>query len=370
MSRLRVVIIGAGLAGIAAASGLRRAPVDLTVIDRCGQPLFDPSLYRLQPPGFASQGMSAALRAVARDNPDMRVLLDEVWGIDPTARRVRPHTGQSFAYDRLVLATGARRRPIGDDAWAAECGIEEAQESTAVRRKVLLAVRRAEHETDVARRRALLTFVVIGGGPAGIELARTVADLARRAAVRDTGDYEARVLLVESARAVLSDLPPNLSVRTGVVLRQLGVEVMLGRRVTGIAPDHIMVGSEQIDAFTAIWAAGVRSPPAGGWLGARIDALGRLAVAPDLSVPGHDAIYAIGDTARFVDGDGRILPPLAAVAEQQGRHVATAIASGIDRPFRYRDPGSRAAIARRDGLRAATPVAHEENDHVRHAIAR
>ncbi len=355
MSQPRIVIVGAGFGGLAAAQALRRAPVDVTIVDQRNHHLFQPLLYQVATAALSPADIAAPIRAILAGNRNTRVLLDKVIGIDPAARTVRLGSGGAVAYDRLILATGARHSYFGRDDWSAHApGIKTIDDATAVRRKVLLALERAETETDQDRRHALLTFVVIGGGPTGVEMAGAIAELARKSVSRDFRSITphcSRVILIEGGPRLLAAFPETLSAKAKAAIEWLGVEVRLGARVTSVGADHVEIGGESIPAFTAVWAAGVEASPAAAWLGAACDRAGRIEVGADLRVPGQDAIFAIGDTASCAGPDGRPLPGVAPVAKQQGRHVAATIAAEMagkpTRPFRYRDYGNLATIGRR-----------------------
>jgi NADH dehydrogenase len=355
-NRPRVVIVGAGFGGLAAAQALRKAPVDVTLIDKRNHHLFQPLLYQVATAALSPADIAAPIRAILAKNLNTRVLLDRVEGVDAEARKVRLGSGGAIPYDWLILATGARHSYFGRDDWAEHApGIKTIDDATAVRRKVLLALERAETETDHERRKALLTFVVIGGGPTGVEMAGAIAELARKSVSRDFRSITphcSRVILVEGGPRLLATFPETLSAKAMKAIQKLGVEVRLGGRVTSVGADHVQVGDELIPAFTAIWAAGVQASPAAEWLGVETDRVGRIQVEPDLSVAGHDGIFAIGDTACCPGPNGLPLPGVAPVAKQQGKHVAATIAAALKGrrapgPFRYRDYGNLATIGRR-----------------------
>ena len=350
MGRLRVVIVGAGFGGLAAAQALARAPVEVTLIDRRNHHLFQPLLYQVATAGLSPADIAAPIRSILRNQKNARVMLDTVVGIDRAEQVVRLAGGALVPYDRLVVATGAQDSYFGRDDWAAFApGIKTIDDATAVRRKVLLALEHAESESDPARRQALLTFVVIGGGPTGVEMAGAIAELARRSVSKDFRSITphcSRIYLVEAAPRVLTAFPGPLPERARAAIEQLGVTVLTGSPVEAIAADHVVVRGERIPAHTTIWAAGVRASPAAAWLAADSDNSGRVLVQPDLSVRGSTDVYVIGDTAACSAPDGRFLPGVAPVAKQQGRHVARQIASGRSMPFRYRDFGNLATIGR------------------------
>ena len=352
--RPHVVIVGAGFGGLAAAQALRRAPVDVTVVDKRNHHLFQPLLYQVATAGLSPADIAAPIRAIVRKNANTRVLLDRVIGVDRQARRVLLAEGDDLPYDFLLLATGARHSYFGRDDWAKHApGLKSIEDATAVRRKVLLALERAETETDPGRRKALLTFVVIGGGPTGVEMAGAIAELAHRSVSRDFRSITprcSRVILIEAGPRLLPSFPEALSAKAQRAIESLGVEVMLGNLVTGLSDRAVRLGRETINAHTAIWAAGVEASPAARWLEAESDRAGRVVVGRDLRVPGHANIFAIGDTAACPDENGRPLPGIAPVAKQQGRLVARTIAASLEgrvvQPFRYRSFGNLATIGR------------------------
>lgn len=352
--RPRVVIIGAGFGGLAAAQALRRAPVDVTIVDKRNHHLFQPLLYQVATAGLSPADIAAPIRAIVRRNANTRVLLDRVIGVNPAVNRVQLADGGDLAYDYLLIATGARHSYFGRDEWAVHApGIKSIEDATAVRRKVLLALERAETETDLERRKALLTFVVIGGGPTGVEMAGAIAELAHRSVSKDFRSITphcSRVILIEGGSRLLPSFPEDLSAKAQRAIEGLGVELRLGVRVTDITACSIQCGSDTIGTHTAIWAAGVQASPAARWLGTEGDGAGRVIVGRDLRVPGHANIFAIGDTACCPDEQGRPLPGVAPVAKQQGKLVAATISAALEglqvQPFRYRNFGNLATIGR------------------------
>jgi len=351
MSRPRVVIVGAGFGGLAAAKALANRDVDVTVVDRRNHHLFQPLLYQVATAALSPADIAAPIRAILAGAKNIRVLLDEVKDIDSGACAVRLASGARLDYDWLILATGARHSYFGRDDWAAHApGLKTIDDATAIRRKVLLALERAETETDKARRDALLTFVVIGGGPTGVEMAGAIAELARKSVSRDFRSITphcSRVLLVEAAPRLLGAFPEKLAAKARRAVEQLGVEVRTGLPVAELGRTHVRVGDERIDAHTIVWAAGVQASPAAAWLGAPCDRAGRAVVGEDLRVAGEERIFAIGDTAACAGPAGRPLPGIAPVAKQQGRYAARRIRGLETGPFRYRDYGSMATIGRR-----------------------
>ena len=349
--RPRVVIVGAGFGGLEAAKRLAGKPVDVTVIDRRNHHLFQPLLYQVATAALSPADIAAPIRSILSHAANVRVLLDSVAGVIPLANSVSLSSGRSLRYDWLILATGARHSYFGRDDWATFApGIKSIEDATAVRRSVLIALERAETERQVKARNALLTFVVIGGGPTGVEMAGAIAELARQSVSRDFRSITphcSRVFLIEAGSRLLPSFPADLSRRTLKALEQLGVEVRLGEAVTEIGQHHVRVGSKTILTHTTVWAAGVEASPAAEWLGVRSDRSGRVVVGNDLLVPGHQNIFAIGDTAACADHRGDMLPGVAPVAKQQSRYVADRILGRTIMPFRYRNYGNLATIGRR-----------------------
>ena len=350
----QVVIVGAGFGGLSAATSLARAPVGVTVIDERNYHLFQPLLYQVATAGLSPADIAAPIRGILARQRNARVLLGRVTGVDPKRRSVllgdRP-----VAYDYLILATGARHAYFGHDNWAAFApGLKNIEDATALRRKVLLAFERAEDETDDSERKRLMTFIVIGGGATGVEMAGAIAELAKVALVKDFRAIDtamSRVVLIEAGPRLLPAFPENLSSFAKTALEKLGVEVRLGAAVTRCDMGGVILGNERIDGGTTVWAAGVMASPAATWLQASHDTAGRVIVEPDLTVPGHDEIFVIGDTARVNDISGKPLPGVAPVAKQQGRYVAKTLHARVrgaatPEPFRYRDLGNLATIGR------------------------
>jgi NADH:quinone reductase (non-electrogenic) len=349
----RVVIVGGGFGGLSAAKALNRAPFDITLIDRNNHHLFQPLLYQVATAGLSPADIASPIRGILRNQRNARVMLAEVSGVD-TARKEVIADGLRIAYDYLVVATGARHAYFGHDNWAAFApGLKTIDDATALRRRILLAFERAENEADADERRALMTFVVIGGGPTGVEMAGAIAELAKRALAADFRAIDprcARIILVEAAARLLTPFDPSLSEAARRALTHLGVEVKLGAMVSECNAEGVRAGEEFIGSRTIIWAAGVMASPAGRWLGGETDRAGRLKVRADLSVPGHPDVFVIGDTAEVTAADGTPLPGVAPVAKQQGQYVARAlIARARGRTieaFRYRDYGLLATIGR------------------------
>ena len=345
------MIVGAGFGGLAAAKRLAGRPVDVTLVDKRNHHLFQPLLYQVATAALSPADIAAPIRSILSGARNVRVLLDEVIGVDPADSSVRIGGGARLDYDWLILATGARHSYFGRDEWATHApGLKSIEDATNIRRNVLLALERAETETDPERRRALLTFVVIGGGPTGVEMAGAIAELAGRAIssdFRNITPHCSRVILIEAGQRILPGFPPALSAKAEAALRQLGVELRFGLPVTGIGFGHVRRGEEWISARTLIWAAGVQASPAAQWLDTAQDSAGRVIVEPDLSVPGHPNIFAIGDTAASTGANGRPLAGVAPVAKQQGIHVADLILGRRSGAFAYRDYGNLATIGRK-----------------------
>ena len=350
----RIVIVGAGFAGLAVAQGLRRADADVTLIDRQNHHLFQPLLYQVATAGLSPAEIAWPIRHLLRRQSNARVLMAEVTAVD-TGRKVVMLGARPIAYDFLVLATGAAHGYFGHDEWAAHApGLKTLDDATAIRRRILLAFERAEMASSPEECARLLTIAIIGGGPTGVELAGAVAELSRRALAQDFRAIDpsrTRVLLIEAGPRLLANFPESLSRYTVEALARLGVEVRLGTAVTECHADGLGIGGERVAAGTILWAAGVRASPAAEWLGIEPDRAGRVPVPADLSAPGHADIYVIGDTALARNPDGTVQPGIAPVAKQQGAHVARAIlarlAGRVPPAFVYRDRGLLATIGRK-----------------------
>ena len=319
--RPRVVIVGAGFGGLAAARGLARTPVDVTLIDQRNYHLFQPLLYQVATAGLSPADIAWPIRRIVRHQRNVRVLLGHVTAIDSAASAV-VMDGHRIAYDTLILATGARHGYFGHDEWEPHApGLKTIDDATRIRRRILLAFERAETTADPDERSRLLTFAIIGAGPTGLELAGAIAELARRALAADFRNIDprlARILLVEAGPRVLPAFAESLSGVARRSLTRLGVEVRTDQAVTACDADGIMLGDERVPAATVIWAAGVAASPAARWLAVEGDRAGRLPVAPDRCVAGHPAVFAIGDTALAKDRDGNPLPGIAQVAKTTG----------------------------------------------------
>src|SRR3954451_23052981 len=325
----RVVIVGAGFGGLEAAFGLAGAPVEITVIDRRNHHLFQPLLYQVATASLATSEIAWPIRYLLRDRPDVTTLFANVNGIDAAGKRVLLDDGDALPYDTLVLATGARHAYFGHDEWEPFApGLKTLEDATTLRRHILVAFERAERETDPAKRAARLTFVIVGAGPTGVELAGTIAEMAHDtlpADFRNIDTNKARVVLIEAGPRVLAGFPDDLSAYAQASLEKIGVEVVLGQAVTEINREGVVFGGKLLEAKTRIWAAGVRASPAAEWLGAPSDRAGRVQGGADLTIPGHPEIFAIGDTVVINAWDGKPVPGIAPAAKQQGRYVAETI---------------------------------------------
>jgi NADH dehydrogenase len=348
------VIVGGGFAGLYAAKSLRRAPVQVTLIDRRNHHLFQPLLYQVAMAGLSPGDIAYPIRAILRRQRNTRVWLAEAAAVDLAGRRVALEDGGEVLYDYLILASGVRHAYFGQEQWEPFApGLKSLEDALEIRRRMLLAFERAEHETDPEERGRLLTFVIIGGGATGVELAGALADIARTVLVSDFRSIdprEARVVLVEAGPRVLPTFPEPLARKAEASLRGLGVEVRLGSAVANVDRDGVRLGEGAIDARTVLWAAGVAASPLGRTLGVPLDRAGRVLVNPDLSVPGHPEAFVIGDLAAFLHQTGSPLPGVAPAAIQQGRHAARnvlrAVAGRATEPFRYVDKGTLATIGK------------------------
>src|SRR5499426_2996506 len=356
-ARPRIVIVGAGFGGLAAAKQLARAPFDVTVIDRHNYHLFQPLLYQVATAGLSPADIASPIRSILRSQSNANVVLAKVSGIDLERREVVAEA-RRIPFDYLIVATGAQHAYFGHDDWAACApGLKTIDDATYLRRRILLAFEKAETETDPDERRRLLNFVVVGGGATGVELTGAIAELAKRTLASDfrtinTGS--ARIVLVEAGPRLLRQFDESLSHSAQRALEKLGAEVRLGTAVTGCDEAGISMGPERIETRTIMWSAGVEASPAGRWLGAETDRAGRVKVEPDLSLPGRPHIFVLGDTALVTGVGGQPLPGVAPVAKQQGAYVAQVIASRVAgrpvAPFHYRDYGMLATIGRSHAL--------------------
>ncbi len=354
-ARPRVVIVGAGFAGLNAALSLRRADVDVTIIDRHNYHLFQPLLYQVATAGLSPNQIATPIRQILSRQKNTTVLMDKVTDIDLDNQQVVTLETR-VPYDFLVVATGARHAYFGHDEWAEHApGLKKIEEATEMRKRILFAFERAEVSRDAASRLGLLTFVVVGAGPTGVEMAGAISELARKTLIRDFRNIDpadARIILVEAGPRVLPTFPEKLSASAERQLQRLGVEVVTGDAVAMCGPNEVRLASGRIiDTATIIWGAGVMASPAARWLKVKAAANGRVAIGSDLKLPGHGNVYVVGDTAAVTDVSGRLVPGVAPAAKQMGRYAARSILSSIEGrgmvPFGYRDYGNLATIGRK-----------------------
>lgn len=349
----RVVIIGAGFGGLTAAQTLRRAPVDVTIIDRTNYHLFQPLLYQVAIAGISPADIAAPIRSILSKQKNVTVLLAEAKGIDREARKVQTTSGE-LAYDYLILAVGGQTSYFGHGEWEKNApGLKNLDDAVEIRRRVLLAFERAEREADAERRRRLMTFVVVGGGPTGVEIAGAIAELAKWVLARDFRKIRpesTEIVLLEGGERILPSFDPSLSASAERQLGELGVRVRTGAQVTGIDEHGVHLGDEILPASTVIWGAGVAAAPLTALLRAPVDRAGRVLVEPDLTLPGDPRVFAIGDMACFTHQTGKPLPGVSPVAMQMGRTAAMNIVRSIEQQpllkFTYVDKGSMATIGR------------------------
>jgi NADH:ubiquinone reductase (H+-translocating) len=349
-----IVIVGAGFAGLDAARALSRADVSVTIVDRHNHHVFQPLLYQVATAALSPGDIASPIRWILRRQANVRVLLAAVQAVDTRNKAVLLDDGEQIPYDYLIMAPGATHSYFGHDEWGQHApGLKTLDDALALRRRMLLAFEEAERETDPGRKRHLLTFVIIGGGPTGVELAGALAEIARHALREefDTIDPEsARIVLIEAGPTILPSFPERLRDFARRALRKLGVEVWEHATVTDVGPEVVRVGADALRAHTILWAAGVAGSALATGLGAPTDRAGRVAVEADLSVPGDPRIFVAGDLASFTHQTGQPLPGVAQVAKQQGKHAARnvlrSIAGKPTTPFVYRDPGNMATIGR------------------------
>lgn len=354
--KLKVVVIGAGFAGLQVVHGLKNANVEITLVDRRNHHLFQPLLYQVATTVLATSEIAWPIRHLFRDRSEVTTLLDEVVGIDRVNKTVLLRNSPSLQYDILVLATGARHAYFGKDEWEAFApGLKTLEDATTIRRRVLLAFEQAELETDPHKRDALLTFTIIGAGPTGAEMAGMIAELAHHTLPREFRHIDTRkttVLLVEAGPRVLPSFSESLSEYARSALTKLGVTVRTGVPVTACDENGIKIGEEQIACRTVVWAAGVQASPAAQWLGVEADRAGRVIVTQDLRVADDPSIFVIGDTASVMWADGKPVPGIAPAAKQQGSFVAKCIRAEITgtkspEAFKYKHQGNLATIGRK-----------------------
>lgn len=348
-----VVIVGGGFGGLSAARELARAPVRVTLLDRRNHHVFQPLLYQVATAGLSAPEIAAPIRRILARQRNVTVLLADVSSVDVEGRRVQTSSGE-IPYDALIVATGATHSYFGRDDWAPHApGLKTLEDALEIRRRVLLAFERAESEEDPGVRRAWLTFAVVGAGPTGVELAGTLAEIARhtlRHEFRRSDPGAARIVLLEGADRVLLSYPPDLAEKARRQLEHLGVDVRTGARVTAVSAQGLLIGDQHLPARTTLWAAGIAASPLGASLGAPLDRAGRVGVDAGLNVPGRSDVFVVGDLVSL-EQEGRPIPGVAPAANQMGRHAARNALRGLRGevlvPFRYVDKGSLATIGRR-----------------------
>ncbi|MEN3147977.1 NAD(P)/FAD-dependent oxidoreductase [Neorhizobium sp. IRAMC:178] len=351
----RVVIVGAGFGGLATAGALGNSAIDVTVIDRRNHNLFQPLLYQVATAALSPADISEPIRRTLGRFKNINVMLAEVTGVDPIAKTVALDNGTSVPYDRLVIATGSDYNYFGHDDWRAWApGLKTIHEARLIRQRLLLAFEKAELSHDPEEKKALLTSVIIGGGPTGVEMAGAIAELGHFMIARDFRKLEPdhmRVILIEAGPKILAAFPDNLTQYAMKALEKAGVEVMTGLSVESVTKDEVIAGSQRFRTSCVIWGAGVKAAPSARWLGIEGKAGGRIPVEPDLSITGFPDIYAIGDTALGLAEDGKPLPALAQVAKQQGQYLGKALRANLldgkpAEPFRFQNRGNTAVIGR------------------------
>jgi NADH:ubiquinone reductase (H+-translocating) len=351
-----VVVVGAGFGGLAVAHGLAGADVKITIIDQRNHHLFQPLLYQVGTASLATSEIAWPVRHLMRKRKEVTTLLGVVTGLDTQNRTVLLEDGGMTNYDTLVLATGARHAYFGHDEWEPYApGLKTLEDATTIRRRILLSFERAERETDPKRRAALLTFVIVGGGPTGVELAGAIAELAHQnlpPEYRHIDTRKARVVLIEAGPRILPSFTEDLSAYAHASLERQGVEIQLGQAVRECSDQGVVYGDRPLAAKVILWAAGVRASAAAAWAGLPADNAGRARVEPDLTAPGHPEIFVIGDTATINAWHGKPVPGIAPAAKQQGTHVARTIRmrlSGNTTPrlFHYKHSGNLATIGKR-----------------------
>jgi NADH dehydrogenase len=351
----RIVIIGGGFGGLETAQALRRAAADITVIDRQNHHCFQPLLYQVATAALSPAEVAWPIRHILRAQKNATVLMEDVEGVDPARKVLRTNAGE-VPYDTLVIATGAMHSYFGHDDWAPFApGLKRIEDATRIRRSILIAFERAEITNDAAEQRRLLTFVIVGGGATGVEMAGAIAEIARQTLAMDFRRIDprnARIVLVEAGPRLLPAFPPDQSDYVRDTLMRAGVTVMTDTMVTKCDAGGVDLNSGRLEASTIIWAAGVMASPAAQWLDAQADRAGRVKVEPDLSVPGHPEIFVIGDAAAVMDGNGKPVPGIAPAAKQMGQHVGKLIAARLaggapPKPFKYMHLGDLATIGRR-----------------------
>jgi NADH dehydrogenase len=353
--RPKVIIVGAGFGGLDTVKALRRAPVDVVVVDRQNYHCFQPLLYQVATAALSPADVAWPIRHILRDQTNVTVLMEEAQSVDPVRKLLHTNYGE-VAYDYLIIATGARHSYFGHDEWANFApGLKRIEDATRIRRSILIAFELAELTNNAAERQRLLTFVIVRGGATGVEMAGAIAEIARQTLAVDFRRIDprtARIALIEAGPRLLPTFPAKQSAYVRAVLERVGVEIRTDTRVINCDAQGVELQVGRIDAGTTIWAAGVMASPAAHWLDTEADRAGRVKVSADLSVPGHPAIFVIGDSAAVVDGSGRPVPGIAQAAKQMGKYVGKLIAARAagrpsETPFRYKHLGELATIGRR-----------------------
>lgn len=348
-----VVIVGAGFGGLAAARALASARARVTVVDRRNHHLFQPLLYQVATAGLSPGQIASPIRSILRRQTNTNVVLADVVNIHPSRREIALADG-TLSYDYLILAAGAGHAYFGHDEWEKYApGLKTLEDALEIRRRILLSFEKAEREQDAARRKTLLTFAIVGGGPTGVEIAGAIAEIARHVLVSDfraIDPREARIVLIEAGPRIIASYSGPISACAARILQARGVEIRTGAPVTGVDAEGVWLGAERISAGTVLWTAGVAASPLAKSLGVALDRAGRVIVGPDLTIPGHSEVFVIGDLALFLHQTGNPLPGLSPVAMQQGRSAAANICRDLAgrprRPFHYFDKGSMAVIGR------------------------
>jgi NADH dehydrogenase len=350
----RVVIVGGGFGGLYAAKQLRGEPVGVTIVDRRNHHVFQPLLYQVASAALSPGDIASPIRWILRRQRNVEVLLGDVQQIDPDRKVARLADGAAVPYDFIIVAAGSTHAYFGHDDWQAYApGLKTLEDALEMRRRILLAFEKAEREPDPARRPALLTFVIVGGGPTGVELAGALSEIAHQSLAKDFRHFDpssARIILLEGGPALLAAFPAPLQAAARRDLERLRVDVRTNTAVTRLGPGFVEAGSLRIESETVLWAAGVAAAPIGSTLGAPLDRAGRVLVTPELTIPGHRDVFVIGDLASLAGADGRPLPGVAQVAMQMGAHAARNILRAIEgqplRAFQYHDYGNMATIGR------------------------
>ena len=350
----QVVIIGGGFAGLAAARRLRNVPCEVTIVDRHNHHVFQPLLYQVATAGLSPGDIASPIRWILRKQARLRVLLANVERIDTGAKHLVLDQDERLGYDYLIVAAGSTHSYFGHDEWSRVApGLKTLDDALAIRRRLLLSFEEAEREPNPVYQRRLLTFVIIGGGPTGVEMAGALGEIARNVLRTEFDNVDpaiARILLIEAGPSILPAFPESLRESARIALLRLGITVRLGKAVTKVEPEAVWLGDERIDAHTIVWAAGVAAASISRDLGPNLDRAGRVIVDPDLSVPGHPGVFVAGDLASFSHQTGKPLPGVAQVAKQQGwraaANVGSLIAGRPTSPFHYYDPGNMATIGR------------------------